>query len=217
MQIDIWSDIACPWCYIGKRRFEAALAEFEHRDEVTVTWRSFELDRDAPAERPHDGPTHLSQKYGVSIDEARAMNARLTAVAAADGLDYHLETLRLGNSFDAHRLTHLAAAHGAQQPMVERLMHAYLVESELMSDHATLARLAADVGLPADEVAETLATERFAEDVRHDERLAATLGISAVPCFVADRTMGISGAHEPSLLLKFLRKAWEASPAAAAS
>ena len=212
MHLEIWSDIACPWCYVGKRRFEAALAAYEHRDEVRVTWRSFELDPDAPPERPHDGATHLSRKYGTTLDEARAMQARMTETAAAEGLDFRFDIARGGNTFDAHRLLHLAAAHGAQDAMKERLMRAYLTEGELIGDPEVLERLGAEAGLPAGEVRDMLATDRFADEVRDDERTAASLGIHAVPFFVVDRAIGASGAHPAQHLVEFLRQARAANP-----
>jgi predicted DsbA family dithiol-disulfide isomerase len=210
--VEIWSDIACPWCYVGKRRFEAALASYEHRDEVQVTWRSFELDPSAPREREHDGATHLAEKYGTSREEALAMHQRMTDTAARDGLEFRFDLARGGNTFDAHRLLHLAAAHGEQDTMKERIMRAYLTEGELISDHAVLERLALEVGLPQDEVRDTLATDRFAADVRDDERTAQSLGIHAVPFFVVDRAMGASGAHPPEALVELLRQARAANP-----
>ncbi|MFP5361367.1 MAG: DsbA family oxidoreductase [Thermoleophilia bacterium] len=212
MHVEIWSDIACPWCYVGKRRFEAALARYEHRDEVDVSWRSFELDPAAPAERSGDGATHLAQKYGISRDEALAMQAKMTETAAGDGLDFRFEIARGGNTFDAHRLAHLAAAHGLQDAMQERLMRAYLTEGELISDGATLERLGIEVGLPEDEVRDLLAGDRFAREVRDDERSAALLGIQAVPFFVVDRAIGASGAHPPEQLLELLRQARAQDP-----
>ena len=213
MHVEIWSDIACPWCYVGKRRFEAALAGYEHRDDVTVTWRSFELDPSAPPERGVSGAEHLAAKYGLGVEQARARQAQLAALAAADGLDLRFDLARGDNTFDAHRLVHLAAAHGAQDAMKERLMRAYLTEGALVSDRETLARLAADAGLPADEVAELLAGDRFAADVRDDERTGAALGITAVPFFVVDRTFGAAGAQPPEVLRAVLDRAWEARPA----
>jgi predicted DsbA family dithiol-disulfide isomerase len=210
MNVEIWSDIACPWCFIGKRRFEAALAAFPHRDEVTVTWRSFELEPDAPTVREGDGAAHLAQKYGMSVEQAHAMHRSMTELAAAEGLHYDFDAVQRANTVDAHRLVHLAAAHGRQDAMKERVMRAYFEEGELVSDHATLARLAADVGLPEDEVAETLATDRFLAEVREDERTAASLGISAVPFFVVDRTFGAAGAQSPEVLGSVLEQAWEA-------
>ena len=214
MHVEIWSDIACPWCYVGKRRFEAALSSFEHRDEVTVTWRSFELDPQAPAEREHDGATHLAQKYGMSRQEALAMQARMTETAAGEGLEFRFDIARGGNTFDAHRIVHLAAAHGAQEAMQERIMRAYLTEGELISDHATLERLAVEAGLDADEVRDVLSSDRYAAEVRQDERTAARFGISAVPFFVVDRAVGASGAHPPAQLLELLRQGRAANPPA---
>jgi predicted DsbA family dithiol-disulfide isomerase len=212
MHIEIWSDIACPWCYVGKRRFEAALASYEHRDEVSVTWRSFELDPHAPREREHDGATHLAEKYGTSRDEALAMHARMSETAARDGLQLRFDIARGGNTFDAHRLLHLAAVHGQQDAMSERIMRAYLSEGELISDHAVLERLAVEVGLPAEDVRDALAGDRFAAAVREDERTAQSLGIHAVPFFVVDRAIGASGAHPPEQLVELLRQAREANP-----
>ena len=213
MDVEIWSDIACPWCYVGKRRFEAALAGFEHRDDVRVTWRSFELDPAAPAERPVDGATHLAEKYGMSVEQARATQAQMTGVAASVGLEFRFDRARGGATFDAHRLVHLAAAHGVQDAMKERLMRAYLTEGELMSDHAALERLAGEVGLDGDEARELLAGDRYAAEVRADEQTAAALGISAVPFFVVDRALGAAGAQPPATLAVLLRQGWDARPA----
>jgi predicted DsbA family dithiol-disulfide isomerase len=213
VQVEIWSDLACPWCYVGKRRFEAALARFPRRQEVQVTWRSFELDPEAPAERPEDAPTHLARKYGTSVEQARAMNEELTRLAAGEGLEYHLDRLRLGNTFDAHRLVHLAAARGLQDAMEERLMRAYFAAGELLSDRDTLERLAADVGLPGDETREVLVSDRFADAVRQDEQTATALGIHAVPFFVVDRRIAASGAQPPDTLLHVLDRAADPTPA----
>jgi predicted DsbA family dithiol-disulfide isomerase len=214
MHVEIWSDIACPWCYVGKRRFEAALAAFEQRDEVRVTWRSFELDPAAPAVRELSSAEHLAEKYGMSIEEARARQAQIADMAAGDGLDMRADLTRGANTFDGHRLLQLAAGHGVQTEMNERLMRAYHTEGELISDHDTLMRLAAEVGLDADEVREALASDRFAADVREDERTAHALGISAVPCFVIDRRFGASGAQPPAVLTQFLQQGWERALAA---
>jgi predicted DsbA family dithiol-disulfide isomerase len=211
MHVEIWSDIACPWCYVGKRRMEAALEQFEHADDVTVTWRSFELEPGAPAERPGDNATHLAKKYGTSLEQAQAMLQSMTDTAAGDGLDFHFERARSGNTFDAHRLIHLAAQHGRQDAMKERLMRAYLTEGELVSDHATLRRLGTEVGLDEAEIADMLVSGRYADEVRADEQTAASLGASAVPFFVVDRALGASGAHPPEAMLDFLRQGWAKS------
>jgi predicted DsbA family dithiol-disulfide isomerase len=207
MQVEIWSDIACPWCYVGKRRFEAALAAFEHRDEVTVTWRSFELDPQAPVARSVDSATHLAQKYGMTREQAQTSQRKLADVAAADGIDMRFDLARGGNTFDAHRLVHLAEAHGLQDAMTERLMRAYFTEGEPIGDADALARLALDVGLPEDEVRDVLATDRYAAEVRDDERTAAALGIHAVPFIAVDRRIGAAGARPPEALGELLRQA----------
>jgi predicted DsbA family dithiol-disulfide isomerase len=211
MELEIWSDIACPWCYIGKRRFEAALAEFEHRDDVRVTWRSFELDPAAPPEREGDRAERLAEKYGMTVERAREAERNLTETAAGEGLDFRFDIARSGATFDAHRVVHLAAEHGLQDAMKERLLRAYFTEGDLMSDHDTLVRLASEVGLDADEVRAMLAGDRFAAEVRDDERTAAQFGISAVPTFVVDRALGASGAHPPQALLQLLHQGWEQS------
>jgi predicted DsbA family dithiol-disulfide isomerase len=208
VHVEIWSDIACPWCFVGKRRFEAALAQFEHGDQVSVTWRSFELDPAAPHERTGERAAHLAEKYGVGVEQAREMEAQMAQTAAGDGLAFDFGVARSGNTFDAHRLVHLAEAHGRQDAMKERLFSAYLEQGELVSDHTTLARLAVEVGLPGDEVEELLAGDRFAAEVRDDERTAASLGINAVPFFVIDRAIGASGAHPPEALLRMLQQGW---------
>ena len=209
LNVEIWSDIACPWCYVGKRRFEAALAEFEHSEEVTVTWRSFELDPSAPREREGDRVDHLARKYGTTREQAQAMHDQMTAVAATEGLDFRFDIARSGNTFDAHRLTHLAAAHGLQDAMKERLLRAYLSEGVPIGDPSALERLAIEVGLPEDEVRNLLAGERYAAEVRDDEGTAAALGITAVPFFVVDRAIAASGAQPPELLLELLDRAWK--------
>ncbi len=213
MHVEIWSDIACPWCYLGKRRFESALADFDHRDDVTVTYRSFELDPDAPPEREGERAAYLAAKYGMKVEQARAMEDQMTMRAAADGLRYRLDIARAGNMFDAHRILHLAKEHGVQEAAKERVMAAYFSEGELMSDHETLVRLATEAGIPEDEARDTLATDRFAAEVREDERTGAALGITGVPFFVVDRTFGASGAQPPEALGELLRRAWEARPA----
>jgi predicted DsbA family dithiol-disulfide isomerase len=209
MEIEIWSDIACPWCYIGKRRFEAALAEFEHRDDVRVTWRSFELDPAAPPEREGDRAERLAEKYGMTVERAREMERQMTDTAAGEGLDFRFDIARSGATFDGHRVIHLAGEHGLQDAMKERLLRAYFTEGELMSDHEALVRLAAEVGLDPDEVRAMLASDQFAAEVRDDERTAAQFGISAVPTFVIDRALGASGAHPPEAMLQLLHEGWE--------
>ena len=209
--VEIWSDVACPWCYVGKRRFEKALELFEHRDEVEVRWRSFELDPGAPAERDHSAPEHLAAKYGTSLEQAKLMNRRLEDTAAVEGLEFKLDTLRSGNTFDAHRLLHLAAEHGVQHEVKEAFLHACFTENRLMSDPAVLREVAVEAGLPAAEVNDVLAGDRYAEEVRADEREAGRLGANGVPFFVVDRAYGVSGAQPADVFVEVLEKAWAAA------
>src|SRR5947209_4033564 len=213
MKLDVWSDIACPWCYIGKRRLESALAEFEHAGEVTITWRSFELDPHAPAKRPGELAAHLARKYGMAIEQAREAQQALSATAAGEGIEMRFDVARSGSTFDGHRLIHLAAEHSAADAMKERLLRAYFGEGRLISDPETLRTAASDVGLPAEEVEELLAGERFAQEVRADEQAATELGISGVPTFIVDRRVGVTGAQPPELLLEMLRRGYAAAPA----
>jgi predicted DsbA family dithiol-disulfide isomerase len=212
MDVEIWSDIACPWCYIGKRHFEAALAEFEHADEVNVTWRSYELDPSAPAEVPGKSVEIIARKYGMGPEQAQAAEDRVTQTAASAGLDYHLDRLRMGSTFDAHRLVHLANEHGLQDAMKERMFRARFIDGALMSDPETLVAAAVEVGLAEEEVRGTLASDRFADDVRADEETAREFGITGVPMFVIDRKFGASGAQPSEQLLGLLRHGWENRP-----
>jgi predicted DsbA family dithiol-disulfide isomerase len=207
VDVEIWSDIVCPWCYIGKRRFERALSEFDGASDVQVTWRSYQLN---PSQRKGDTRTHdqyLAEKTGRSLEDVRASDARLTALAAAEGLDYHFERYHVANTFDAHRLLHLARAHGLDAAAHERFMQAQLVDGERMEDPATLVRLAGEVGVSVDEATEVLAGDAYAADVREEIREAAALGCTGVPFFVIDRRYGISGAQSAELFLDVLRRA----------
>jgi predicted DsbA family dithiol-disulfide isomerase len=213
MKIEIFSDVVCPWCAIGKRRFEAALGEFSHADEVDVHWRAFELDPSAPTEPDPsvDTASHLAEKYGMTREAAVANQERLSAMAALDGLDFHFEKTKRGNTFDAHRLLHYAHEVGLQDELKERLFVAYFTEGELISDRSTLVRLGAEVGLDEVKSAEVLSEDRYAAEVREDELEARTLGINGVPFFVIDRHYGISGAQSPAAILEVLNEAWTES------
>ena len=206
LAVEIWSDVVCPWCYVGKRRFEKALEGFAHRDDVEVTWRSFELDPQAPPQREHTSAEHLASKYGLSLEQAEGTNAQMTELAAGEGLEYHLDRTKGGNSFAAHRLIQRAVEDGRQDAMKERLMRAYFTDGEAIGDHNTLVRLAGEVGVDGQAA---LTDERYADGVRADEELAARIGIRGVPYFVLDRRYGVSGAQPPELLLQALEKAVE--------
>ena len=209
MQVEIWSDVVCPWCYIGKRNFEAALTEFEQRDEVQVVWRSYELDPNAPPVREGDYASRIARKYGVGPGEAKAMLARMTSAAAAAGLDFRFDRLQPGNTFDAHRLIHLGAARGIQDAVKERLLRATFTEGERIGERDTLLRLAVDAGLDETDAAAVLDGDAYAAEVRADEHDASELEITAVPFFVIDRKFGIPGAQAPDTMLAALRRAWK--------
>jgi predicted DsbA family dithiol-disulfide isomerase len=216
LTVEIWSDVVCPWCYVGKRRFEAALARFPHRDEVTVLWRSFELDPAAPVVPEGTAAERLAAKYGMTVERAHELHAQMTELAAGEGLEYHLDRARGGNTFAAHRLIHEAAAHGCQAAAQERLMRAYFTEGEPISDPETLARLIAEVGVDPAQARAAAFSDRHADAVREDELLATRLGVQGVPFFAIDRRYGVSGAQPADVLLAALERAWADRAAAAA-
>jgi predicted DsbA family dithiol-disulfide isomerase len=208
--IDIWSDIACPWCYIGKRRLEAALARFPHRADVEVTWRAFELDPSAPPVRDErvSHAERIAKKYGMPIAKAEAAIKNMTQVAAADGLEFHFEKARSGNTFDAHRVLHLALAGGIQDAMKERLFRAYMTEGVALGERDALVEAAGEAGLDRDSVRAMLASPRYGAEVRADEEQARELGITGVPFFVIGGRYAVSGAQPADVLLGALEKAW---------
>ena len=207
MQVEIWSDVVCPWCYLGKRRLEQALERFPHRDRVDIVWRSFELDPDAPSV-PQDLTARLASRYGMSTEEAAERNAQMTELAAESGLTFRLDIAKPANTFDAHRVLHLARAAGLESEAKERLLAAYFSEGRVISDTDTLVELAAEVGVDPDRTRAALAGEGFAGEVRADEREAVELGITGVPFFVLGRRYAVSGAQPPELLLQALEQAW---------
>lgn len=211
MRIDVWSDIACPWCHVGKRRFESALAGFAHRDAVEVVWHSFLLDPDAPADHGEPQDVLLARKYGCSLEEARAMDERMTAEAAKDGLTFRFDRVRVGSTFDAHRLLHLAESKGLGTEAMERLMKAYLEEGVLMSDGESLVRLGVEIGLAECEVRFMLGGEDYVDAVREDLAEARRLGIGGVPFFVLDGKYGVSGAQPAETFRSILEETWAKS------
>ena len=207
MKIEIWSDVVCPWCYIGKRNLEVALAGFEHADRVEIEWRSYELDPRTPLRVELSMDEVLARKYGMTPAEATAANLRMTELA---------DRVQIGNTFDAHRLIHLAAHEGRAGCMKERLLRAYFTEGRAISDPATLAELAVEVGLDPDRVTEVLEGTEFADEVRADEARAMELGSTGVPFFVFDERLGVPGAQPPDVLLRLLVRAWDTSVEAVA-
>lgn len=210
LAVEIWSDIACPWCYVGKRRFETALSKFAHRDEVTVRWRSFELDAAAPRVRDPKVSyvAHIAAKYGVEEAEAQSMIDGVVEAAKGEGIDMRFDRAKSGNTFDAHRLVHLAATVGRADAMKERLFQAYFCDGLPIGDVEALERAAVEVGLDRTSVQTLLRGDAFATDVRADEELAMRLRIRSVPCFVFGGKRGVAGAHEPASLLAMLEESW---------
>jgi predicted DsbA family dithiol-disulfide isomerase len=209
MKVEIWSDIACPWCYIGRRRFEKALSLFDHRDQVEVIWRSYELDSNAPRDYAGSVNDLLVQRYGMSQEKAASMNARVSELAAEEGLEYHLELAHPVNSLDAHRMIHLAAQNNLQSEMKERLQRAYFTEGLVVSDHDTLVQLASEVGIDEQAARQMLASSDFTDSVHADARQAQVYGSNGVPFFVFEEKFAVSGAQPAELFLKALRQTWD--------
>ena len=210
LRVDVWSDVVCPWCYIGKRRLEAALALFAHRDTVDVVWRAFELNQAAPRLTDGSGSyaARLAKKYGFSVAEAETKLRQMTDVAAAEGLDFRFDRIKPGNTFDAHRVLHLAAGRGVQGAVKERLLRAYMTEGEAIGDPEVVARLAAEAGLDVNDVRAVLASDAYSREVRADEREAQALSVTGVPFFVFGQRYAVSGAQPAQVHLGALEQAW---------
>ena len=206
--MEIWSDVVCPWCYLGKRQFEQALAGFAHRGEVAVTYRSFELDPAAPPGVTMPTVDVLASKYGMSAAQAHDAQRQMEQRAAQRGLTFRMDGLRSGNTRDAHRLLHLAKARGRQAELAERLHRAYFTEQASVFDAASLADLAAGAGLDLAEAQAVLAGDEYGRDVDADEQMARALGVTGVPFFVIDRRYAVSGAQPPEVLAAALDRAW---------
>lgn len=205
MHIDIWSDIACPWCWVGKKHIEQALAAFDRP--VKIAWRAFELNPQAPASAPEsvDYASRLADKYGMSRQDAEGFMERMVQAGRETGIDFRFDRIRPCNTFNAHRLLAWAYSFERQDPLKERFFQAYMSEGLDLSDPSTLSRLASDVGLDAEEAAAVLATGAFADDVHQDKARASELGINGVPYFVFGSGIAASGAQPPELLLRALR------------
>jgi predicted DsbA family dithiol-disulfide isomerase len=208
MQVEIWSDVVCPWCYLGKRNFDQALQQFGHRDDVDVVYRSFELDPSAPQGQAEPVVELLASKYGMTAAQADAAQRQMEGRAAQAGLTFRMEGLRRGNTRDAHRLVHLARDRGRQAEMVERLHRAYFTDQESIFDHASLIRLATEAGLDPAEAEAVLSSDQYGDAVTADEQTAQALGANGVPFFVIDRRYGLSGAQPAAVIGQALDQAW---------
>jgi len=208
VNIEIWSDIACPWCWIGKRSLEAAIAASDH--EVVIRWRAFELNPDAPADAPEtvDYVARLADKYAISRDEAEGFIARMIEAGRGRGLEIRFDRIRPSNTFDAHRLLAFAYRHDRQTELKENLLRSYLHEGRSISDPETLLAVATETGIAGSDVSAILDGTDYAEHVRNDEDLARKLGITGVPCFVFTQlNEGISGAQPPEVLIDAMNRA----------
>ena len=209
MRIDIWSDVVCPWCYVGKRRFERALAAFEARDEVQVVHRSFQLDPTRPKGQTQKRREMLMAKYRLTAAQVQGLDAQMEQTAAAEGLEYHLGDGVTGNTLDAHRLLHLAAARGRQDEALERFYRAYFTEGRSLFDRPSLTALAVEAGLDERDVHGVLDSDAYAAAVATDIREAQTLGANGVPFFVFDNRFGVSGAQASDVFSQVLARARE--------
>jgi predicted DsbA family dithiol-disulfide isomerase len=208
MKVEIWSDVMCPFCYIGKRKFEAALGQFAHKDEVEVEWKNFQLDPTIKTDGTKTIHQFLSERKGITLDKAKQMNDRVTDIAKQVGLTYNFDKAVVANSFDAHRFSHLAKQHGQQNKAEELLFASYFTNGKNTADYNTLIQLGTEIGIDADEVKEMLDTNAFADNVDSDIYEAQQLGISGVPFFVFNRKYAVSGAQESETFLEVLNKVY---------
>ena len=209
MRVDIWSDIVCPWCYVGKARFEKALSGFAHRDEVEVVYHSFELDPGYPADKR--GETNLQmleRKFNLSAAQARDADGQVAALAHAEGLGFEVER-PIGNTFDLHRVIQLGLAKGVQRELLTAMNEAYFAQARQVFDHDVITDVAAGAGLDPAAVREVLDGDAWADEARQDEAQARQLGIGGVPFFVLDMRLGVSGAQPTELFARALDQAWE--------
>ncbi|MFS0862928.1 DsbA family oxidoreductase [Fredinandcohnia sp. 179-A 10B2 NHS] len=215
MKIEVWSDFVCPFCYIGKRRLEEALAQFPNRDQVEVEFKSFELDPNAQLYSGKNIHEALASKYGVTVEEAKRMNSSVGQQAQTVGLNFNFEEMKPTNTFDAHRLAKYAQTVGKEKEMTEQLLHSYFEESKLISDHGILTEIAVSLGLDREEVQKVLEDKtKFSNDVRLDEAFAQQIGVTGVPFFVINQKYSISGAQPTSTFLGALQQVWkEEAPA----
>lgn len=209
LKIQIWSDVMCPFCYIGKRKIEEALNQFENKDSVAIEWKSFQLDPSFVATPNESIIDHLAEKYRKDNDWAQTMIANMTENAKRSGLDFHFEKAILANSLNAHRLLHLAKKHNLANELEELLFKAYLTDGKNVNDLQTLVSLGIEVGLEKDTIEEVLHSDIYTSEVRHDQEVAQSIGATGVPFFVFDNKYAISGAQPADVFLKTLEKSWK--------
>jgi predicted DsbA family dithiol-disulfide isomerase len=209
MKVEIWSDVMCPFCYIGKRKFEKALAEFEGKENVEIEWKSFQLNPSLKTDAGKSINQYLAEIKGWSLEQAKEMNARVSAMAKEVGLNYNFDKAIVANSFDAHRLIQFAKRKNVGDQMEEALFKAYFIDGKNTADHTTLISLAAEAGLDETETKAILDSGIFADEVEADIELAGQIGVRGVPFFVFDRKYAVSGAQAPEVFLETMKKALE--------
>ncbi|MES1216150.1 MAG: DsbA family oxidoreductase [Bacteroidota bacterium] len=209
MKVDIWSDIRCPFCFMGKRKFEKALSRFQHKDKVEVEWHSFELDPGIKTKKGTSLYDYLAEIKRISREDSQQLHDQIVERGKEDDISYHFDTAVVANSFDAHRLIQMAKLNGLGDQAEERLFKAYFEEAKDISDHLTLIILGDEIGLDAKLVKQMLDSDAFVKEVRNDEKQAKEYGIKGVPFFVINDRYGISGAQSTDVFLQTLEKAWQ--------
>ncbi|WP_309080574.1 DsbA family oxidoreductase [Zhihengliuella sp.] len=212
LRVDIWSDVACPWCYIGKRRFEAALSRVPFRDRVDVSWHSFQLDPGLPEHYDGTELDYLAERKGLPREQVLQMFEQVSSAAAGEGLEYDFDAVKVANTWTAHRLLHLAAEHGAADALKEALLSGHFEHGLDLGSRDELLAAATAAGLPGDAVVRVLDTDAYADAVREDVEQARALGIGGVPFFVLDMKYGVSGAQSAEALEQALTQAWSELP-----
>lgn len=209
LKVQIWSDIMCPFCYIGKRRIEEALSQFDHKEAVEIEWKSFELDASFIPSTDDNLAEHLAEKYRKDTDWAQNMLDNMTENAKTAGLDFHFEKAVLANSHNAHRLLHLAKKHNLANELKELLFKAYLTDGQDLNNLDTLNELGIEIGLEAEAIAQVLHSDTYSKEVKQDIQQANAIGVQGVPFFVFDNKYAISGAQPATAFLQTLEKVWQ--------
>lgn len=208
MKVEIWSDVVCPWCYIGKRRFEAALAQFPDAGQIEIQWKSFQLDPTTPANSSIKTKPYLAKKYGITEEKVEAMTENVTQVAAEEGLEFNLGDSITVNTFKAHRFIHFSESQGKQSEAKERLLHAYFTENLDVDNDEVLMGIGVNLGLNPQQISKVLSETTYSEAVKKDFSEAQALGITGVPFFAFDRKYGVSGAQSSAVFLQYIEKAF---------
>lgn len=209
LKVEIWSDVMCPFCYIGKRRFEKALSEFEHQDAVEITWKSFQLDPTMQNNTGQNLYSYLAGRKGISIAQATQMHTQMTAMASELGLEYNFDKAVIGNSFDAHRLSHLAKANGLQDAVEEALFKAYFTDGKNIADRGILVEIGTAIGIDKEQVKQVLASDKYSEEGKRDIHEAGQVGVRGVPFFVLGDKYAVSGAQQAETFLSALKQTWD--------